>query len=216
MLAELGKKVVPMIVVLLAAALAVRRPVRSGWWRTVRAPAASMLLIALSASVPLVLGDRDSGHYLLPSLPFYALGFGLLAAGLLEAGGERIRSRLARRPGKVFIGAAAAAAVGIVVMCAGRVGEVRKNAAYHALFERVAAVTGPGATLAIGSDLYDDWLLHAVAQRYYRIDVVFGAPAAWRLVRSGDAARDGGRAVTVGPWALERMPEPGRPDPEEP
>jgi len=215
MLAELAKKVVPMIVVLLAAALAVRRPVRSGWWRAVLAPAASMLLIALSASVPLVLGDRDSGHYLLPSLPFYALGFGLLAAGLLAAGGERIRSGLACRPGKVFIGVAAAAAMGIVVMCAGRVGEVRKNAAYHALFERVAAVTGPGATLAIGSDLYDDWLLHAVAQRYYRIDVVFGAPAAWRLLRSGDAARDGGRAVTVGPWALERMPERGRPDPEE-
>jgi hypothetical protein len=34
----------------------------------------------MSASLPLVLADRDSAHYLLPALSLFAAGFGLLGS----------------------------------------------------------------------------------------------------------------------------------------
>jgi 4-amino-4-deoxy-L-arabinose transferase-like glycosyltransferase len=201
---ELAKKLAPMAAVLLVSWTEVRNRLAAGWWRGVAGPAASMLALGLGASLPLVLGDRDSGHYLLPSLPFFALGFGLAAAALLDAGGRRTGAGLARPPGAPFVVVASLAALAIAAMSGMRIGEVRKNEPYHELFERVAAVTGPGAVIGVERSLYDDWMLHAVAQRYYRIALDPSAVASWQL---GCAAVDGpgGAIVESGPWALREL-----------
>ena len=205
-LLELAKKLAPMALVALAAWLTVRRRLGGGWLRPVVAPVLSMLLLGLAASAPLVLGDRDSGHYLLPSLPFYALAFGLIAASALHAAGGGTRKVLQRRPGRAFTAAATLALVVIAAMCASRIGEVRKNEPYHALFERVSAQVGENAEIAVEPGLYDDWLMHAVAQRYHRISLVRDESAEWRLVR-GRAADPAKTAVRIdaATWEVERV-----------
>ncbi|MGK7296992.1 MAG: hypothetical protein ACNS61_14405 [Candidatus Wenzhouxiangella sp. M2_3B_020] len=205
-LAELSKKLAPMVLVGLVARLAVRRRVDRGWWRPVAGSALSMLLLGLAASAPLVMGDRDSGHYLLPSLPFYALAFGLIASSALDAAGDRMRETLQRRPGRPFTVVAVLGVVVIAAMCVSRIGEIRKNERYHVLFDQVAGRAGEGASIDVEPELYDDWLLHAVGQRYHRISLVGDGSTKWRLVGSSATGPAGGaRRIESGPWALERV-----------
>lgn len=168
-LLELAGKLAPMLVVVAGAWFV------SGRTRADRAvvtgPALSMLSIGLAASLPLMLGDRDSAHYFVPALPFLALGCGLIAAGMLEAGGDRYRRALEAVPSGAFRIVAAALAVAILLMAFERLGEVRKNQRYHAFLAQVDRVVGAHRTLEIDPALYPDWVLHAVAQRYYRISL---------------------------------------------
>ena len=202
MLLELAKKLAPMALVAGLCFLAVRRRIAAGWWQPVAGAVASMLAIGLSASVPLVLGDLDSGHYLLPSLPFYALAFGLLAAAALDSAGASVRERLARPLGPGFGGAVLVAAIAIVLLSAGRIGEVRKNEAYHELFTQVATVVGEGAVLGIHPSLYSDWTLHAVAQRYHRISLDAEREGQWMLLPSSVAPPADRTRLESGDWAL--------------
>lgn len=201
---ELAKKLAPMLVVWGAAAWVGRWGAGAERSSPPRALAAAFIAIGVSASLPLVLGDRDSGHYLLPALPFYAVGFGLLAAGAL-AGRPTVRESLARSPRWPFTAAVTAGFVAVIVTSAGRVGEVRKNEAYHRWFEAVAARTGTGVTLDLAPVLYDDWMLHAVARRHYRITLMPGAAEArWRLAPAKAGARRPAPVLRSGPWALRR------------
>jgi hypothetical protein len=98
----------------------------------------------------------------------------------------------------------------IVAMSTVRIGEVRKNEAYHALFAQVTTVTGRGATLAIDLALYDDWMLDAVAQWYDRITLMPGKGSArWRLVLVGGEIAEAGPAVRSGSWELHRIGRAG-------
>lgn len=207
MVLELAKKVAPMLLVLAGLRLWIWRGAGADWVSRVRAPAAAMLTVGLSASLPLALGDLDSAHYLVPALPFFALGFGLVGASMLEEAEERIRTTLERRPGRLFMLVSGVAAAAILVESAGRIGEVRKNGDYHVFLARVSAVTGEGRSFAVDAALYDDWYLHAIAQRYYRISLVPGlADAEWRLApareESPPAYRDTG--LSSGDWVLQR------------
>ena len=53
-----------------------------GWrnvtWKTHRQQAGAVLAVALCAALPLLLSPRQYRHYLLPSLPLFAIGFSLL------------------------------------------------------------------------------------------------------------------------------------------
>lgn len=203
---ELLKKLVPMALVVLPVWLVLRRRLSAGWARGVTGPAAAMLSIGFAASLPLVFGDRDSAHYLIPSLPYFALGFGLVAAALLDAGGSGTRAALQRRPGSVFTGVAATVALVTAVMCVARIGEVRKDRETHALFAQVAVVlgeTGP-RRLDIDPALYSHWMLHAVAQRHYRIDLVLDADAARYRVEPIGSSSPGRIVLQSGPWQLRR------------
>ncbi|MDT8450710.1 MAG: glycosyltransferase family 39 protein [Wenzhouxiangellaceae bacterium] len=205
-LLELAKKLAPMVLVVGALAIAARDRARAAL-HPVRRPAAALLATGAAASMPLVLGDLDSAHYLVPALPFYALGFGLAGAALLDAVGPRTRARLSASPGTGFTLLSALAALAIVLMSAGRIGEPRKNVAYHELFSHVSGMTGRGATLGLDPALYSDWTLHAVAQRHYRLSLdpeATGSP--WRLVPalSGPPPGFEERVLEHGEWVLWR------------
>ncbi len=206
MLLELAKKVAPMLLVLVGLRLWVWRGAGAGWARRVRAPAAAMLAVGLSASLPLALGDLDSAHYLVPALPFFALGFGLVGASMLHEAEARIRTILGRRPGRLFMLISGVAAAVVLLESAGRIGEVRKNGDYHAFLARVSAVTGEDRSLAVDAALYNDWYLHAIAQRHYRISLVPGlADAEWRLAPAREDSPPAYRntGLSSGGWVLQ-------------
>jgi len=207
MLFELAKKLAPMLVALAALRLWVWMDGAADGWKAARGPAAAMLATGLAASLPLVLGDLDSAHYLVPALPFYALGLGLIGAAMLEKGGSRVRRAVRARPGRLFKLVAGGAAVAILAMTMSRLGDVRRNVDYHAFLAQVAETAGERSSLGIDATLYDDWYLHAIAQRHYRISLVSGlSNAEWRLAPAGQAHRPGYRTtdVAVGQWILLR------------
>lgn len=207
MLFELAKKLAPMLLVLAGFRLWVGRDAKPGGWNKAGGPAVAMLAIGLAASVPLVMGDLDSAHYLVPAMPFFALGFALIGAGMLDEAGKRVRSALEAHPRNLFKMLALVAAAAILVMTLGRLGEVRRNEDYHAFLAQVADATGERSTLGIDAALYHDWYLHAIAQRHYRISLVPGlGDAEWRLVSAGQSRRPGYRVteVAIGQWILLR------------
>lgn len=51
---------------------------RNGTWKTHRRQAGAVLAVALCAALPLLVSPRQYQHYLLPSLPLFAIGFSLL------------------------------------------------------------------------------------------------------------------------------------------
>jgi len=217
MLVELLKKIAPMLVVLAVLRVWVWREPGSAWWRPVRGACAAMLAIGLSASLPLALGDLDSAHYLIPALPFFALGFGLVAASMLHEAGDRTRTILKRRPGTLFMLLCGLAAAAILAESVGRIGEVRKNERYHAFLSRVAAVTGQCRSLAVDDAVYEDWYMHAVAQRHYRISLLPDiAYADWRLAPARQDPPSGYQATQVasGNWVLQRRAHRHPPTPD--
>jgi len=200
MLLELLTKLAPMLLVVAVAVITAKMRRKPGSGGTGRAVAA-MLAVGFSASLPLALGDFDSAHYLVPSLPYFAIGFGLLAAARLDDAG--LRPRLQRTPGRGFRIVVTGLAVALIVACGARWGEVRKNREAHAFFDSVAEVTGDGAVLGIDHSLYGDWTLHGVAQRYHRISLVRSGDLNWRLIPAASLP-DGTNTAAVWqpPWAL--------------
>lgn len=207
MLLELAKKLAPMLLVLAGLRLWTWRDGAAEGWKTARGPAAAMLATGVAASLPLMLGDLDSAHYLVPALPFFALGFGLFGAAMLDNAGKRVRTTLEASPASAFRLAAAGVAVVILVVTLGRLGEVRKNEDYHAFLARVAEVAGEGSTVGVDGALYDDWYLHAIAQRHHRISLVPDlARAEWRLAPVSKQPLPGYRATEIWSekWVLLR------------
>jgi len=145
------------------------RPSR-GWWRPLLPAATGHMLIGISASFPIVLSTKQSSHYLLPSLPFYMLGLGLLLAAALSAS-DRVDRVLKRRPSPSFLLGVAILAVAVVVWSWSRVGTVRKSGEHHHDLDRIAEVTGQGRAIGIHPRLYTDWYLHNIAWRHYRIEL---------------------------------------------
>ena len=196
MLIELVKKLAAMSAVLLALRVWTGRRQSGGWLKPVSGPLLAMLALGLAASLPLSLGDLDSAHYLVPALPFFAIGLGLAGASMLDCAGERFRQALSMRPGKAFMAVSAAVALAVAALSLSRVGEVRKNEEYHHFLAQIAATTGEATTLAVDPALYADWSLHAIAMRHYRIGLETSEVNAVWLLRPVDAEAPSGYLPT--------------------
>ena len=196
MLFELIKKLAVMLLVLLGLRAWIGRGLARGWFKPVAAPALAMLALGLAASLPLLLGDLDSAHYLVPAMPFFAIGFGLAGAAMMDCAGERICQALHARPGKAFMAVSAAVALAVLALSMSRIGEVRKNEEYHVFLAQVAEATGERSTLAVDPALYPDWYLHAIAMRHYRIGVETSESNAVWLLRPAQAEAPSGYRAT--------------------
>ena len=129
--------------------------------------ALGFLLIALSASLPLIASPRVSGHYLVPSLPFFALAGGVwMTAILVRAYGGRADAFRAA-PGKWY---RAGLAIGLVVVTGWsllQIGEVRRNNDYHHDLALISRAVAPEPVIGIDPEMYEDWYLHAIAHRHF-------------------------------------------------
>jgi 4-amino-4-deoxy-L-arabinose transferase-like glycosyltransferase len=121
-----------------------------------RTAAGAFILLGVSATGPLAFSPRLSGHYLLPAVPMFALGFGLLAAAFVDA---RVR--------KTLIGVTLLA---VVVLASRRERRddwlIRDLAAIeHAMPRAVLIGACPHPRAAL------DWGLHTYVQRWYRVSL---------------------------------------------
>jgi hypothetical protein len=199
LLIELSKKLAAMLLVLAGLRLWIgRNGGAGGWLKPVTAPVLAMLALGLAASLPLLLGDLDSAHYLVPALPFFAIGFGLAGASMLDCAEEPFRQALHAHPGKTFLAVSTAVALVVLALSLGRIGDVRKNEDYHVFLAQVAEVTGESTTIAVAPSLYGDWYLHAIAMRHFRIGLESSkVNAVWLLRPAGAEAPSGYRPTGI-------------------
>jgi 4-amino-4-deoxy-L-arabinose transferase-like glycosyltransferase len=158
---------------------------------TDRAAAGAFLLLGVCAAAPLAFSVRLSGHYLLPAVPMFALGFALLAVAAVD-GGTR----------QTLI---------VLTLIASAVMVTRHERRDDALIRDLAAI-GPAVPRAavIGACPHAratrDWGLHTYLQRWYRVSLdARGQPVNGWFVRSDEACAvpesctvaAGGKTVTL-------------------
>lgn len=192
------------------AAEAALRPAR-------RRRAAFLLLVALSASLPIGLSPRVSNFYFNPSVCFYASCLATLGAPTLMAALAGLGAR-----GRTLLTAGASlallAAVVVVVRNVGTPGvDARTIAQAAAIAAR--ACPGPDApdatrcrtTIAACGPVWEDWALHTYLQRVHRLSLAKAAEVEATLVvtDAGCPVAPGYRdtGVDVAPYRLlERTP----------
>jgi 4-amino-4-deoxy-L-arabinose transferase-like glycosyltransferase len=156
----------------------------SAWLRDpARARAASwpnhwswfFLLLALAGSLPVAISARIMGHYLVPSMPMYALAFAGVSLPWLGPALDH-----ARNQGWVTKVAGALGALLLVtaVTLPALGGDFeRRDADWMREYQRVSASMPRRATLATCEGVREDWALHAYMMRFFAVSLDPGAAA---------------------------------------
>jgi 4-amino-4-deoxy-L-arabinose transferase-like glycosyltransferase len=135
--------------------------------------------LALAGSIPMLASARIAGHYLVPSIPFYALGFAGLAQPLASALLDRWRSR--------SIGPAVVSAIGLTLIVASAAAPILfgpiepRDRDWIADYRAVASAMPRETTISTCVDAAEDWRLHAYLQRFFRVSLDVDASSRHRF-----------------------------------
>jgi 4-amino-4-deoxy-L-arabinose transferase-like glycosyltransferase len=148
-----------------------------------RRPAGLFLAIGGAASLPILISPVIAGHYLFPSLPFFALGFAAITLPAASSFRPSPGGMAWRFPA---FGAAALAAALIGVLGIHGPLEPRNRDMIRSL-DRIAESAPREMTVGACPNSRDDWSLMAYLQRFYRISIVpEGRPVSgWFIMRPG-------------------------------
>lgn len=129
-----------------------------------------LLLLALGASLPMVVSHKQSWFYLLPSLPVFVLAFTLLSINgwlVLHQWAEKLSFR--------FLPHIAAMATGILFFYSiSRYNTTGRDEAMLADIDHIASVTNERVIKADNSLIYE-WAFQAYLYRYHKIQLCFNA-----------------------------------------
>jgi hypothetical protein len=141
--------------------------------------AIAFTLIGLTGTLPILVSPKQTGHYLMPAVPFFAIGAAAFVAETTSALERRLSTGAGRR-GVRF--AAALLAVGAVIAI--WIPAVERDPLRLADLDQLAASAPRGQTIGLCPAANSDWLLHAWMQRRYTISLDAAAPAAhdWFLL----------------------------------
>jgi 4-amino-4-deoxy-L-arabinose transferase-like glycosyltransferase len=162
--------------------------------------AIAFTLIGLAGTLPMLVSPKQSGHYLMPAVPFYAIGAAALSAGTVDAFASRLSAGRGARVVRILALAVALGAVAAIWIPA-----VERDPVRVADLDRLAAVAPRGAIVGICPAANADWLLHAWMQRRFAISLDAGEPHAhdWFL-KSAD------HSSSCPPAACVPISDPGR------
>jgi hypothetical protein len=127
------------------------------------------LLLALAGSLPIAISARIAGHYFLPAIGLYALGFASASLPLIQPrlDGWRRRPAVARAVGSLGVALFVAA---FVIPLLGRSLEPR-DVAWVREYRALSAVMPRGVTLGTCDAVRSDWGLHAYMQRWFEVSL---------------------------------------------
>jgi hypothetical protein len=128
------------------------------------------LATGLAASLPLLLSGRLSGHYFLPSVPFFALAAAALALPAVASFRREAPGPWATRV-PVLLGTGLLAAAATVIVVHGTLEP--RNRDLIASFDALERVVPVGETVGSCAGSAQDWGLVAYAQRFYRLSLAF-------------------------------------------
>ncbi|MDS7594960.1 glycosyltransferase family 39 protein [Agrobacterium tumefaciens] len=134
--------------------------------------AAFLVIVGLSASLPIGLSPRVSNFYFNTSLLFYSAGFAILATPVIMDGLSRLRERDAKilRFGSLFILAASIAAVALNI---GRLGNDARTIEQATAIEAFVCADKVDCRPSISAceEAWQDWALHTYMQRFYKVSI---------------------------------------------
>jgi hypothetical protein len=131
--------------------------------------ASVFLLLALAGSLPVILSTKIAGHYLVPSIPFYALGFATLSLPSAEPLYRRYSDRRWATTGMASAGAILLLLALVVPLLSIRIEP--RDVQWIAEYERVGTHLTPRTTISSCPAVSGDWGLHAYMQRFFRVSV---------------------------------------------
>ncbi len=129
----------------------------------------AMILIGACGSLPLIASPRQSGFYLVPSFPLYALGIAVLTAPMLDRLLSHINPRSVLLRGFGWTCAAVLAA--IIVFSATRAGEVGRDHTLIAEVKQIGNQVGTHTTIGACPTMKTSYSLHGYLSRYFHIDL---------------------------------------------
>jgi 4-amino-4-deoxy-L-arabinose transferase-like glycosyltransferase len=164
------------ILLMLISLLGLWRGIRPRMDERVRHWCSFYLLMGLAGSVPVLASTKIAGHYLVPSIPFYALGCAALALPFV-----REVQRRASRGAAAALGAAASVllVLSVAVPLVGIRVEPR-DVEWIAEYRTVGAAMPAGQTIGTCGAVANDWGLHAYMQRLFRVSLDVHAPERYR------------------------------------
>lgn len=127
------------------------------------------LALALAGSLPVALSTRIMGHYFVPSIPLYALGFASLSLPLIQPacdrwrGGKSVTRFIGSLGVLLLIGSVAVPAFGGALE--------RRDVDWITEFRRLSSSLPRGATLGTCEAVTADWGLHAYMMRFFRVSL---------------------------------------------
>ena len=134
--------------------------------------AAAFIVIGLAGTLPIAISPKQTGHYLMPAVPFYAIGAAVLIAPTADALATAMSN-----------GITVALRVIAALLVIGSIGAIwlpalDRDSALIADLDRIDGVAPRGATVGICPDANADWMLHAWFQRRFEISLDAARPAA--------------------------------------
>ncbi len=129
------------------------------------APAAIFILIGLSASAPIALSAKQNKHYLIPSLPMFALGFSCLILPLIQWLETKLKNNTA------LVNSAKAACLAVIAGCfiysGVNAGNFVRDKDLLTDLEKIDVLTKSETVIRTDWGLYSDWALRAYLNRLY-------------------------------------------------
>lgn len=134
--------------------------------------AAFLILIGISASLPIGLSPRVANFYFNTSLLFYSAGFAILVAPVLMDGLSRLREQQSKLLGfgsVLFL----AASIVIVLANVGRPGADARTIEQAAAIRELVCMNKANCKPVISAcqNAWQDWALHTYMQRFYKISI---------------------------------------------
>ena len=157
------------------------------------------LLIALAASLPLLITLKQRKYYLIPSIPFYLLAASAVLAPLMRVLVQRISTR-------ALSGMRIAAGLGcvaIVVIAVFVFGSYSRDSQKLGDVYRISGRLPKGAVIATSTGLAEDWSLNAYLSRVGYISLDCCHPHRYYLIEKDSNALIGDTAYSVVDLHLE-------------
>lgn len=134
--------------------------------------AAFLILIGLSASLPIGFSPRVANFYFNTSLLFYSAGFAILVAPVFMEAMTRLRTRQIKglRFGSLIF---LAASIVMVFLNVGRLGADARTIEQAAAIQELACTNETDCKPLISAcqTAWQDWALHTYMQRFYKISI---------------------------------------------
>ncbi len=122
------------------------------------------IVIGLSASAPIMLSAKQNKHYLLPSLPLFAVGFACLVLPLLKWLEGKFKSEKLMQ----FLKLVCVLVIGLCVfLCIKNAGTYSRDEVLLKDIERIQALVKSEKVIRTDWSLYSDWALRVNLNRHY-------------------------------------------------